>query len=111
MRFKTRGNIATEDILEVAQRVIAQVQEAGVDHVSGLNIYLTPTDATGKHRRFVKDGLGVDQVEIETWDLAVAEPESTMSSVYANERANTAEAPQASAKFQGGRGRRQRVSQ
>lgn len=88
MRFKTRGHFATEDILEVAQRVVAQVQDAGVDHVSGFNIYLTPTDSDGRHRRFVKDGLEVDHVEVEVWDLTLPEPESEMSSVYANEPTN-----------------------
>lgn len=90
MRFKTRGNFETEAIIEIAQRVMAQVQEAGVDHVSGFNIYLTPTDQTGKHRRFVQDGLEIDHVDIETWDLALPEPESAMTTVYANERTNQA---------------------
>ena len=86
MRFKTRGNLSTEAIIEVAQRVMAQVQEAGVDHISGLNIYLTPTNQAGQHKRFVRDGLEVDHVDIETWDLAIAEPESAMTTVFANER-------------------------
>lgn len=86
MRFKTRGTFETEAIIDIAQRVMAQVQEAGVDHVAGFNIYLTPTDAAGKHRRFVKDGLEIDHIDVETWDLTVPEPEeSSMTSVYANE--------------------------
>ncbi|MEM7172460.1 MAG: hypothetical protein AAF530_19990 [Pseudomonadota bacterium] len=107
MRFKTRGTFQTEAILEVAQRVMAQIQDAGVDHISGFNIYLTPTDAAGKHRRFVKDGLEIDHVDVETWDLAIVEPESEMTTVYADERANTA-APRAGQKPQSYNGRRRR---
>lgn len=103
MRFKTRGNFATEDIIEIAQRVMAQVQEAGVEHVSGFNIYLTPTDEAGKHRRFVKDGLEIDHVDIETWDLAIAEPESAVTTVYADERAD--QSPRAGSKPSNGRRR------
>jgi len=86
MRFKAKGTFETEAIIDIAQRVMAQVQEAGVDHVAGFNIYLTPTDANGKHRRFVRDGLEIDHVDVEAWDLAIAEPEQGhMSSVYADE--------------------------
>lgn len=86
MRFKTRGTFETEAIIDITQRVMAQLQEAGVDHVSRFNIYLYATDAEGRQRRFVKDGLEIEEVEVETWDLAVAEPEeSAMTTVYANE--------------------------
>lgn len=88
MRFKTRGTIAVEDIIEVAQRVMAQVQDAGVTHISGVNVYLSPSDRDGKRRRFVRDGLEVDEVSIETWDLTEPEPVAEMSTVYADEPTN-----------------------
>ena len=63
-----------------------RVQDSGIEHVIGFNIYLTPSDGTGRHRRFVRDGLEVDHVDVEYWDLAIAEPEAeTMDSVYADE--------------------------
>ncbi len=85
MKFGTYGTFDTESVIDVAQRIVAQLQDAGVDHVAGLNIYLTPTDKTGRHRKFVKDGLELDEMRIECWDIALPEQESEISTVYANE--------------------------
>ena len=87
-RFKTRGTFQTEAIIEIAQRMVAQIQDAGIEHVTGLNFYVTPADQAGRHRRFVRDGLEVDLINLETWDLEVPETDSELSSVYDNEPAN-----------------------
>lgn len=71
MRFKTTGSIATEDVVTVAQRLVALLQDAGVTRISGLNAYLTPQDAKGSPQTLGCDGNETESVTIDIQDLRV----------------------------------------
>jgi len=85
MKFGTRGRFKTEDIVDIAMRCMAELQDAGIEYVSGVNLYLTPTDKRGRQRSILKDGQEVDQIRPMVDDLVLPEAEAKVSTVYTDE--------------------------
>ena len=79
MRFRTRGTFATESVIEIAQRLVALLQDADVARVCGLNIYLTTVDKKGAHRELMLDGQAIEIADIDCADLALPAPECKLS--------------------------------
>ncbi|MEO0729180.1 MAG: hypothetical protein AAFY64_02220 [Pseudomonadota bacterium] len=50
MRIKSRGTFETEALVDIAQRMMAELQDAGVSHVQNVNVYLNIIDKTGSQR-------------------------------------------------------------
>jgi len=71
MRIRTNGEFKTETIVDIAQRIMAQLQDAGVERVSGLNVYLSIVDKHGAQRDLELDGTTVDVLSIDCEDLTV----------------------------------------
>jgi len=79
MRFRTRGIFASETVIEIAQRLVALLQDADVARVCGLNIYLTTIDKKGAHRELTLDGHALEIADIDCTDLALSEPQSKLA--------------------------------
>lgn len=47
MRSDVRGHLRTEDLIEIAQRLVAALQDAGVTHVRDVSLSYQPTEANG----------------------------------------------------------------
>jgi hypothetical protein len=47
MKSDARGHFATEDLIEIAQRLVAALQDAGVTHVRDVAVTYQPTDNKG----------------------------------------------------------------
>jgi len=85
MKFGARGRFKTEDIVDIAMRCMAELQDADIEYVSGVNLYLTPTDKSGRQRSILKDGQKVDQLHPIVDDLVLPEAEVQVSTVYTDE--------------------------
>ena len=81
MKFGTRGKFKTEDIIEIAMRSVAELQDAGVEYVSGVNLYLTPIDQKGRQRTILKNGKEVDHIRPDLEDLALPEADPIITTV------------------------------
>jgi len=79
MRFRTRGTFQTETVIDLAQRLVAQLQDAGVERVVDVNVYLSVVDRQGAQRHLLLDGTKIDLLNIPADDLAVAAPEKCLS--------------------------------
>ncbi len=76
MRFKTTGTFETEKLIDIMQRIMAQLQDVGVPHVSGVNIYLQTIDDTGTERGLAINGQYVEELDVCCEDLVIEqEPE------------------------------------
>lgn len=78
MRFKTKGTVQTENVIDIAQRIVAQLQDAGVGHVAGVNVYLSTVDKRGECRDLAINGKIVDELDVEIDDLRVLPPEESL---------------------------------
>jgi hypothetical protein len=47
MRSDAKGHFTTEALIEIAQRLVAALQDAGVTHIRDLSMVYHPTDAKG----------------------------------------------------------------
>jgi hypothetical protein len=47
MRSEVRGYVLTEDLIDIALRLVAALQDAGVSHVRDVTMAYQPTDANG----------------------------------------------------------------
>lgn len=75
MRFKTQGTFETEKLIDIMQRIMAQLQDVGVPHVSGVNVYLQTIDETGSKRGLAINGIYVDELEVFCDDLIIEQEE------------------------------------
>lgn len=79
MKFGTKGTLPTEAIIDVSQRIVAQLQDADVTHVFGLNVYMSVVDKTGERRELALDGQVVEALTVACDDLMVVPPEGSLS--------------------------------
>ena len=47
MRSEAKGHFTTEAVIEIAERLVARLQDAGVTHVRDVTVQYQPTDAKG----------------------------------------------------------------
>lgn len=47
MRSEAKGHYTTEAVIEIAERLVARLQDAGVTHVRDVTVQYQPTDAKG----------------------------------------------------------------
>jgi hypothetical protein len=47
MRSDVRGHVATKDLIEIVQRLVAALQDAGVTHLRDVSVSYQPTDPKG----------------------------------------------------------------
>ena len=78
MRFRTKGTFAAEAVIEIAQRLVAVLQDGDVAKVSRVNIYLTVSDKKGRSRALTLDGHEIDLLDIDCKDLALPEPQGKL---------------------------------
>ena len=74
MRFKATGTFATEAVVEIAQRLMAELQEADVRHVQNVSVYLSVIDKTGAQRQLCRGAEIVDDIALDCADLATRTP-------------------------------------
>ena len=48
MKTRVKGLYAAEDLIGIAQRLMARLQDAGVTHVRDVSVYYTTTDVRGE---------------------------------------------------------------
>lgn len=71
MKSRAKGLYATESMVGIAERVMAQLQDAGVTHVRDVAIYYTPADWRGQVVEVgTAEGL-VDELVISCGELAL----------------------------------------
>ncbi|MEO0722780.1 MAG: hypothetical protein AAFY43_11610 [Pseudomonadota bacterium] len=70
----------------MAQRLVAQLQDAGVERVVDVNVYLSVVDRHGAQRHLLLDGAEVDLLDIPADDLAVAAPAKRLALSRAGSR-------------------------
>ena len=73
MRFKAMGIFETETLIDVVQRLVAQLQDANVQRVTGVNVYLSVIDKAGAKRTLTLGGEAIDTITLECSDLALAD--------------------------------------
>jgi hypothetical protein len=74
MKFKTRGTFETEALIDIAQRAVACLQDAGAERVASVSVYLTVVDRHGAPCPLCLDGETLDQLDLDMADLALAVP-------------------------------------
>lgn len=79
MKFKTRGIVETEALIEIAQRAVACLQDAGAERVAGVSVYLTVVDTQGAACPLCLDGETLDQLDLDVADLALAMPAAKLA--------------------------------
>jgi hypothetical protein len=47
MKSEVAGHVTTEALIEIAQHLVARLQDAGVTHVRDVSVVFHPTDAKG----------------------------------------------------------------
>ncbi|MBI1384702.1 MAG: hypothetical protein GC150_07320 [Rhizobiales bacterium] len=70
MRFKIPGEFETETLLDLSQRIMAVLQDAGVERVAQLNVYLSIVGRDGLQRELERDGEPIDTLTLDGRDLA-----------------------------------------
>jgi len=61
MKIKLRGTVTTADLRQMLYQAAHEMEELGVWHVRGCNLYLTPVDEEGqevrpaRHRKRIKE--------------------------------------------------------
>ncbi|MEO0731141.1 MAG: hypothetical protein AAFY64_12225 [Pseudomonadota bacterium] len=75
MRFKTSGVFETEALIDVVQRLVAQLQDANVQRVTGVNVYLSVIDKAGTKRTLTLGGEAIDTITLECSDLTLPDAE------------------------------------
>ena len=76
MRSDAKGHYATEAMIEIAQRLVAQLQDAGVTHVRDIALYYQPTDAKGLDIDVGTLVGPLDRLPLECGHLALTMPSS-----------------------------------
>lgn len=57
MKTKIHGQLTLEQLSEALQIAIAQLQDAGIEYVEGINLYYTPVDIDGREVTIWDDKL------------------------------------------------------
>lgn len=78
MRSDANGHYATEALIEIAQRLVAQLQDAGVTHVRDIALTYQPTDAKGLDIEVGTLAGPLDRLPLECGHLALTMPSSTI---------------------------------
>lgn len=68
MKFKAKGTFNSETLIDIAQRAVACLQDAGAERVAGVSLYVTVVDKHG-----VPCPLLIGEEMIESLDLDVAD--------------------------------------
>jgi len=79
MRFIAKGQFETENLIDVVQRLTAQLQDADVRRVADINVYLTVCNGNGLKRELLLDGEAIDRLELDCADLVCAAPKRTLA--------------------------------
>ena len=74
MKFKAAGIFEPETIVDVAQRLTAVLQDAGVVRVENVSVYLTIVDKSGARRSLQLGEDVVDTFALDCADLACPAP-------------------------------------
>jgi hypothetical protein len=79
MKFRSPGTFETETLIDIAQRTVAALQDAGVERVAGVNLYLTIVDKRGLPCPLCRDGEVLDWIDLDVSDLALEAPSPRLS--------------------------------
>ncbi len=79
MKFHTTGTFKTETLIDIAMRLVARLQDAGVVGVGGVAVTLTPLDKKGAPCPLLLDGEAIDKIAIDCRDIARAETEPSLA--------------------------------
>lgn len=79
MKFKTRGTFSPETLIDIAQRASACLQDAGVDRVTGVSLYLTVVDKHGIPCPLCLDGDALKELMLDVEHLSLPMPAPQLS--------------------------------
>jgi hypothetical protein len=71
VRSRAKGLYRVEDLIAIAERVVAALQDAGVTHVADVAVYYRPSDARGAKVAIGTDAGPIEDMSIDCTGLAV----------------------------------------
>ncbi|MBU2580377.1 MAG: hypothetical protein KJ622_01475 [Alphaproteobacteria bacterium] len=78
MKFKTQGTFNSETLVDIAQRAVACLQDAGAERVAGVSVYLTVVDKHGAPCPLLLGDEISDCIDLDVADLALAVPQARL---------------------------------
>lgn len=79
MKFTTKGTFQSETLIDIAQRAVACLQDAGAERVAGVSVYLTVVDKHGAPCPLCLNGETLDQLDLDVAGLALSMPTARLS--------------------------------
>lgn len=79
MKFKAHGTFQSETLIDITQRAVACLQDAGVERVAGVSVTVTVVDKHGAVCPLVLDGETLDQLDLDVADMALAMPSARLT--------------------------------
>jgi len=79
MKFTTKGTFQSETLIDIVQRAVACLQDAGAERVSGVSLYVTVVDRHGVPCPLCLDGETLKQLDLDVAGLALAMPPARLS--------------------------------
>lgn len=89
MKSRARGLYQTEALINIAERLVAALQDAGANHVRDVAIYFTAADAAGREVMFIRSDCEIDELKLDFGDLAQSVPEPKLTVVRPDNRQPT----------------------
>ncbi len=74
MRFRASATFPTEALIDLTQRVVAQLQDLGVERVGQVSLYLSLLDRNGAPIAIELDHRIAETIDIPCSDLALPKP-------------------------------------
>ncbi len=65
LRIQLRGTRTPEQLRDMLRQAVDRIEEHGITHVSGINLYLSPVDENGAPVTPVANGQSVSSIVIE----------------------------------------------
>lgn len=78
MKFKTQGTFNSETLIDIAQRAVACLQDAGAERVAGVSLYVTVVDKHGAPCPLLLGDELTESVNLDVADLTLAVPQARL---------------------------------
>ena len=78
MKFKANGTFNSETLVDIAQRAVACLQDAGADRVTGVSVYLTVVDKHGAPCPLMLGDEMAESIDLDVADLGLKVPRAQL---------------------------------
>ena len=73
MKIKLNGHITTKELRQMLYQAVSELEELGVHHVRGCNLYLTPADEDGEELKPVRAGRKIRELTVKAPEPSAAD--------------------------------------